>query len=97
MHPNAWGEYQIAQAFSKALISGYGIGNTPVELPAQDDPSLVRDIGTPQNFELFASPQGVTGTWDAGKSISQHLSIMCGKPAYSHQSTVRTITTLQLT
>lgn len=33
LHPNAIGEYQIAQAFSKALVDGFGIGKTPLIIP----------------------------------------------------------------
>lgn len=65
MHPNGWGEFQIAQAFSKALIAGFGIGSTHVTIPAQNDASVMRSIGAPTNFQVFTSPQGVSATWDA--------------------------------
>lgn len=35
LHPNAWGEYQIASAFSKTLVNDFNIGSQPLAAPAQ--------------------------------------------------------------
>lgn len=34
LHPNAYGEYQIARAFSLALFYGFGIGTSTLSIPA---------------------------------------------------------------
>ncbi|KFZ11648.1 hypothetical protein V501_04652 [Pseudogymnoascus sp. VKM F-4519 (FW-2642)] len=65
LHPNAWGEFQIASAFSRTLVDQFNIGTTPLAIPAEDDQSLVRDLPVPTNLQVFSSPQGVTATWDA--------------------------------
>ncbi|GIZ47199.1 hypothetical protein CKM354_001029800 [Cercospora kikuchii] len=61
LHPNELGEYQIARAFSRALVSGLGIGSTPIQIPGSI-PS--RPLPVPQNFQMSASPLGLTATWD---------------------------------
>jgi hypothetical protein len=56
------GEYQIAQAFSRTLVNGFGIGTNELVIPA----SLpVRPISVPTNFQAVSSVTGVTVTWDA--------------------------------
>ncbi|KAK0112622.1 hypothetical protein ONS95_014364 [Cadophora gregata] len=64
LHPNAWGEFQIANAFSETLVNDFGIGNTVLAVPAQDDGSLARPLPGITNLQIFSSPQGVTATWD---------------------------------
>lgn len=44
------------------------MGAVPLAVPDANDPSLVRDLPVPSNFQVFTSPQGVSATWDAGKS-----------------------------
>ncbi|KAH6725081.1 SGNH hydrolase-type esterase domain-containing protein, partial [Leptodontidium sp. MPI-SDFR-AT-0119] len=61
LHPNELGEYQIARGFSRALVSGLGIGKTPLEVPGTI-PS--RSLPTPGNFQMSSSDLGVTATWD---------------------------------
>lgn len=73
LHPDAWGEYLIANAFSKSLVANFGIGNSPLPIPDQNDPSLVRSIGTPSNFQVFTSPQGASATWDPGTIQASEL------------------------
>jgi lysophospholipase L1-like esterase len=62
LHPNALGEYQIAQAFSNTLVSGFGIGSSPLVIPA-DVPE--RSTPVPTNLQAVSSPDGITVTWDA--------------------------------
>lgn len=60
LHPNAIGEYQIAQAFSITLHGIFSLGSGPLVLP----PSYpVRPTPIPQDFTVFASPSGLTATW----------------------------------
>lgn len=65
LHPTAWGEFQIANAFSQTLVNDFKLGTAPLAVPAQDDNSLIRPLPIPSNFQVFSSPQGVTATWDA--------------------------------
>lgn len=62
MHPNAQGEYQIAQAFSKTLVNDFKIGSSPIVIPG-NVPS--RPVPVPSNFQVSSSVYGVTATWDA--------------------------------
>ena len=73
MHPNALGEYQIAQAFSRTLISGFGIGNTELGIPAN---LPVRPISVPTGLVAQSSPLGVTVTWnDVYGAIGYDISV----------------------
>lgn len=67
LHPNAWGEFEIASAFSKTLVNDMKLGSKPLAVPPQSDASLVRPLPAPSNLKVFSSPQGVTATWDPGK------------------------------
>lgn len=67
LHPNAWGEFEIASAFTKTLFNDLKLGSGPLAVPDRNDPSLVRDLPAPSNLQVFSSPQGVTATWDPGK------------------------------
>lgn len=69
MHPNAWGEYLIAQAFAQTLVDGFSIGSEHLAIPNEEDASLDRDLPVPTNFQVFTSPQGVSATWDEGKYL----------------------------
>lgn len=60
------GEYQIARAFSRALVSGLQIGSTPLEVPATIPP---RPLPKPENFEIYSSTIGVTAIWDKGMFV----------------------------
>lgn len=67
LHPNAWGEFEIASAFTKTLFNDLKLGSGPLAVPDPNDPSLVRDLPAPSNLQVFSSPQGVTATWDPSK------------------------------
>jgi hypothetical protein len=58
---NALGEYQIAQAFSSALVSNFSIGTSELAIPGNIP---ARPIQVPANFQAVTSPFGVTVTWD---------------------------------
>ncbi|HEX6342604.1 fibronectin type III domain-containing protein [Umezawaea sp.] len=62
LHPNATGEYKIAQAFERTLHDGYGLGSAvpavPTDVPARPTP-------VPTGVVASASPGGITVTWDA--------------------------------
>ncbi|KAF1959976.1 hypothetical protein CC80DRAFT_584790 [Byssothecium circinans] len=90
LHPNAWGEYQIASAFSKTLVNDFKIGSSPLTVPDQSDASLVRDLPVPSNIKAFSSPQGVTVTWDAGKFIYDVQATVNGVSASFSPGTVDT-------
>ena len=61
LHPNALGEYQIAQAYERTLHEGWGIGSfvpdVPENVPARRTP-------VPSNVKAEANPSGITVTWD---------------------------------
>lgn len=63
LHPNAYGEYEIAHAFCVGLINGLGIGNSPLTIPISI-PNRAALSQTPNNFMIQASPGGIHGTWD---------------------------------
>ncbi|KAK1573908.1 fibronectin type III domain-containing protein [Colletotrichum navitas] len=62
LHPNALGEFQIARAFSRTLVRGYGIGthepSIPLKIPERPTPVL-------SNVVAQAVAYGVAVTWDA--------------------------------
>jgi lysophospholipase L1-like esterase len=64
LHPNAWGEYQIAHAFELTLHNKYQIGSS---VPAVPDASQIppRPTPVPANLKATSSPSGVVVTWDA--------------------------------
>ncbi|KUJ20368.1 uncharacterized protein LY89DRAFT_771242 [Mollisia scopiformis] len=66
LHPNAFGEFQIAQAFSKTMYSNFGLGSGPLTIPA-DIPT--RPCPVPTNVKAVQSPWGVTVTYGLGFSI----------------------------
>ncbi|KFZ00367.1 hypothetical protein V500_01070 [Pseudogymnoascus sp. VKM F-4518 (FW-2643)] len=61
LHPNAYGEYQIARGFSLALFYGFGIGTSTLSIPASVPG---RQNPVPTNLVASASPYGITVTWD---------------------------------
>jgi hypothetical protein len=63
LHPNTLGDYQIAHAFSRALIKGYKLGNTELAVPDSRD-LPVRPISIPTNFRAVADAHGANVTWD---------------------------------
>ncbi|KAK3935262.1 receptor-type tyrosine-protein phosphatase F [Diplogelasinospora grovesii] len=65
LHPNALGEYQLAQAFSRTLVDAFPehFGgrvelSIPAEIPARPTP-------TPDNVKAEAIPGGIAVTWDS--------------------------------
>jgi len=63
LHPTTLGDYEIAHAFSRALIEGYNIGTTELDVPGSWD-LPVRPITIPNNIRAVADAQGVNVTWD---------------------------------
>ena len=61
LHASELGEYQIARAFSRALIHGLKIGTSPLEVPANIPK---RSLPAPEHFQMEPSDVGVTATWD---------------------------------
>lgn len=62
LHPNALGDYQIAQAFSRTLVNKFGVGSSALTLPARI-PN--RQVSVPASFKVVTSPGGILATWDA--------------------------------
>ncbi|KAH6845608.1 carbohydrate esterase family 3 protein [Chaetomium sp. MPI-CAGE-AT-0009] len=61
LHPNALGEYQIAQAFSRTLVSDFSLGRHPLAIP-ESVPS--RPLPIPDRFRGASTPGGVVVSWD---------------------------------
>ncbi|PVH78878.1 carbohydrate esterase family 3 protein [Cadophora sp. DSE1049] len=61
LHPNELGEYQIARAYSRALVSALGIGSSPLTVPGSIP---ARPLPVPSNLQMAPSPLGLTATWD---------------------------------
>ncbi|KAK3717415.1 hypothetical protein LTR37_005804 [Vermiconidia calcicola] len=64
LHPNAWGEYLIAEAFSKTLKDRYRIGSGYLQVPPRTAPELQRNVAIPSNIKAVPQPMGVLVTWD---------------------------------
>ncbi|KAK1990060.1 fibronectin type III domain-containing protein [Colletotrichum falcatum] len=62
LHPDALGEFQIARAFSRSLVRGYGIGARELSIPPEIP---VRPTPVPTNVAAEAVAYGVAVTWDA--------------------------------
>lgn len=62
LHPNALGEYQLAQAFSRTLISAFFIGRSELAIPEDIPP---RPLPTPSNIKAVSGLCGIVVTWDA--------------------------------
>jgi lysophospholipase L1-like esterase len=63
LHPNAWGEYQIAHAFELTLHNSYGLGHSVPDVPAQDQVP-VRPTPVPSNVTATSAASGIVLTWD---------------------------------
>ncbi|KAJ6779301.1 hypothetical protein PWT90_10378 [Aphanocladium album] len=61
LHPNAYGEYLIAQAFSRTLYSDFSVGKGQLQLPSSYPP---RQLPVPSNIRAVPEPMGVKVTWD---------------------------------
>ncbi|KAF2255435.1 hypothetical protein BU26DRAFT_448876, partial [Trematosphaeria pertusa] len=61
LHPNQFGEYQIAQAFSRVLNSEYGFGSSALDVPAN---LPAKPCPAPTNVKATTAPYGVAVTWD---------------------------------
>ncbi|KAK3348848.1 carbohydrate esterase family 3 protein [Lasiosphaeria hispida] len=61
LHPNTLGDYQIAQAFSRTLISSFALGRHELTIPS---PLPSRLIPTPSNLRAVSAPSGIVVTWD---------------------------------
>ncbi|KUN41076.1 hypothetical protein AQJ30_04115 [Streptomyces longwoodensis] len=62
LHPNAFGEYQLAIAFEQTLHDKYGLGRGVMPFPPENLP--VRPTPVPTGLKAESTPQGVTVTWD---------------------------------
>ncbi|MFG1766184.1 fibronectin type III domain-containing protein [Micromonospora parva] len=66
LHPNALGEYQIAQAFARTLHNDYGLGQSimtvPTSIPSRSTPA-------PVNVAARTTPGGITVTWDTAYGV----------------------------
>ena len=63
LHPNTLGDYQIAHAFSRALITGFKLGKSESTIPSSED-MPVRPISIPNNIRAVAGANVVNVTWD---------------------------------
>ncbi|MEU8210756.1 GDSL-type esterase/lipase family protein [Micromonospora sp. NPDC049044] len=62
LHPNARGEYKIAQAFERTLVNNFRIGTS---VPAIPNTIAARPTPVPRNVVVEPGPQGLKVTWDA--------------------------------
>ncbi|MGK5638341.1 fibronectin type III domain-containing protein [Streptomyces sp. URMC 126] len=60
LHPNAIGEYQIAQAFVRTLHNSYGLGSELIDIPTKfpERPALA-----PSTLWIDSGPSGITLNW----------------------------------
>ena len=61
LHPNALGEYHIAQAFARVLQSDYGYQGVDFRVPENVDG---RPVSTPGNVRSVSYPEGLFAVWD---------------------------------
>ncbi|KAL3478435.1 fibronectin type III domain protein [Aspergillus californicus] len=61
LHPNAKGEYHIAQAFARVLHRVFAYEGVEFRVPDTVD---ARSVGTPQNVVTSSWPEGLMTTWD---------------------------------
>lgn len=61
LHPNALGDFQLAQAFSRTLLTDFNIGRHELTIPASVPPRVTK---TPTNFKAVSAPSGIVITWD---------------------------------
>ncbi|MEU1680408.1 GDSL-type esterase/lipase family protein [Micromonospora zamorensis] len=62
LHPNARGEFKIAQAFERTLVNNFRIGTS---VPAIPNTIPARPTPVPRNVVVEPGPQGLKVTWDA--------------------------------
>ncbi|KAK1760362.1 receptor-type tyrosine-protein phosphatase F [Echria macrotheca] len=62
IHPNALGEFQLAQAFTRTLIADFRIGRRELSIPTSVPR---RPTPTPARVKASPAPSGVVVTWDA--------------------------------
>ncbi|KAL4993280.1 hypothetical protein BDV10DRAFT_190139 [Aspergillus recurvatus] len=61
LHPNARGEYHIAQAFARVLQRDFGYAGIGFRVPDKVDG---RSVGVPQNVKTTSWPEGLLTTWE---------------------------------
>ncbi|CEN60776.1 Putative Fibronectin type III domain protein [Aspergillus calidoustus] len=61
LHPNARGEYHIAQAFARVLQRDFNYDGTEFSVPDAVDS---RPVSTPGNVRSVSYPEGLFTTWD---------------------------------
>ncbi|MFG2936708.1 fibronectin type III domain-containing protein [Streptomyces sp. NPDC048282] len=61
LHPNAKGEYEIAQAYERTLYEAWGIGSY---VPAVPEYAPARPTPVPTSVNAESVPLGITLTWD---------------------------------
>ncbi|KAL5002990.1 hypothetical protein BDV10DRAFT_156740 [Aspergillus recurvatus] len=61
LHPNALGEYHIAQAFARVLQSDFGYAGIEFRVPENVDS---RPVSVPGNVRSVSYPEGLFATWD---------------------------------
>lgn len=61
LHPDAGGEFQIAQAFADTLYEDFDLGTARANFPSGSPP---RPGGTPANVKAVAADSGIIVTWD---------------------------------
>ncbi|GFF92627.1 exochitinase 1 [Aspergillus udagawae] len=61
LHPNALGEYHLAQAFARVLQKDWGYSGIEFQVPATVDP---RPVSKPVNVRSVSYPEGLFTTWD---------------------------------
>ncbi|KAK3386049.1 carbohydrate esterase family 3 protein [Podospora didyma] len=60
LHPNALGEYQLARAFSRALVESFSLGHKSLSVPRDIPP---RPLPAPENIRASPTPAGIVVTW----------------------------------
>lgn len=61
LHPNALGEYQIAQAFVRTLHDSYGLGSQLIDIPAHVPD---RPAPAPDRVWIDSGASGITVNWE---------------------------------
>ncbi|KAL4749306.1 hypothetical protein BDW72DRAFT_204849 [Aspergillus terricola var. indicus] len=61
LHPNALGEYHIAQSFARVLQSDFGYMGIELRVPETVDS---RPVSTPANVHPTSYPEGLWAVWD---------------------------------
>jgi lysophospholipase L1-like esterase len=61
LHPNALGEYHLAQAFARVLQRDFGYNGIEFQVPGTLDP---RAVSKPVNVRTVSYPEGLFTTWD---------------------------------